>query len=140
MKNETIDLGHGRIEVLINGNLIYFKVFGDFTNDDVLAMTGYLENFFKEAGGPTVRIWDSTNIAADQFKLNPKATNLLKQWSEGIKKKWPGNSAYLIADKPLIYGMSRMYELKVNDNYMPITVVREIDELPEYIRQRISRP
>jgi len=98
-----------------------------------------LENFFDEAGDPTVRIWDSTNSATNQFKLNPKGTDLLKQWSEMKKKEWPGNAAYLIADKPLIYGMSRMYELKVNDNYMPITVVREIDELPEYIRQRIPR-
>ena len=93
MKRETIDLGHGKIEVLINGSLIYLDVHGEYTDDDVLTMTKYLENFFDAIGGSTIRIWDSTNIPSDQFKLTAQGTDLFKQWSEKMKNKWPGNVA-----------------------------------------------
>ena len=137
MQQETIDLEHGEIKVLKNGNLIYLDVCGEYTDEDVLAMTKYLENFFDEIGGPTIRIWDSTNIGADQFKITTKGTDAFNQWSEKMKKKCPGNVAYLIADKPLSFGISRMYELKASDHDLPIKVVHSFDELPDDIKKRI---
>ena len=139
MKNERIELGHVEINVLKNGNLIYLNVYGEFTDNDIMAMTKYLENFFDEIRGPTVRIWDSTNISSDQFKLTPKGTDLFNQWSERMKKKWPGNIAYLIADTPLSFGISRMYELKTSDHDLFIKVLHNFKELPDNIKARIPR-
>lgn len=139
MKSERIDLGHGKIKVSKNGNLVYFNVLGAITDDDIMAMTKYLENFFDEISGPTVRIWDSTNISSDQFKISPKGTDLFNQWSERMKKKWPGNIAYLIADTPLSFGISRMYELKTSDHDLFIKVLHNFDELPDNIKARIPR-
>jgi len=139
MKRETVDLIHGIIEVLIDGNLIYLNVFGEYTDDDIMAMTEYLEKFFTEVGGPTIRVWDSTNISEGGFKLTSKGTDKFAEWSIRIKKKWPGNVAYLIGDKPLKYGMSRMYEMKASDNDSSIIVVHSIDELPENLKERILR-
>ncbi|MEJ2688712.1 MAG: hypothetical protein P8130_01930 [Deltaproteobacteria bacterium] len=139
MKNERIDLGHVEIDVLKNGNLIYLNVYGEFTDDDVIAMTKYLENFFDEISGPTIRVWDSTNISSDQFKITAKGTDQFNQWSGRMKKKWPGNIAYLIADKPLSFGISRMYELKTSDHDLPIIVLRNFDKLPDNIKARIPR-
>ena len=137
MKKEIIDYGHGRIEVTKDDNLIYFKVYGEFTDADVLITTEYMESFFAEIGGPTIRIWDGTNINSDQFKITTKGTDQFVSWADSIKKKWPGNQAYFISDKPIIFGVSRMYELKAADNNMPMTVVKTFDELPDEIKDRI---
>jgi len=137
MKTETIDFGHGRVEVSIDGNLIYFRVFGEYTDDDVMLMTQYMEKLFTEIGGPTIRIWDATNIPEGKFKLTSEGTDRFREWSEMIKKKWPHNVVYMIAPSPLAYGVSRMYELKASSEDMSITVVRNIDELPNPIRERI---
>ena len=46
MKNEVIDLKHGKIDVLQVDNIIYFTVYGDFMDDDIAIVTKYTENFF----------------------------------------------------------------------------------------------
>ena len=70
--------------------------------------------------------------------LTFKGIDLFRNWAETIKQKWPGNVAYFIGDKPLIYGMSRVYEIKTSDERMPIYVVNNFDDLPENIKARIS--
>ena len=139
MKRETIVLGNGRIEVLIDGNLIYLNIFGEYTDDDVIALTKYLEKFFAEIDGPTIRVCDGTNIPEDGFKLTAKGTDKFAEWSRRIKKKWPDNVAYLIGDKPLKYGVSRMYAIKASSDDLSIIAVHSIDELPENIKERILR-
>jgi hypothetical protein len=51
MKKDTIEIENGRIEVLKDGNLIYMKVSGEYTDNDALAMTKYLEDFLPKSPG-----------------------------------------------------------------------------------------
>ena len=44
MEHETIVLKNGNIDVWKNDNLIYCKVNGEYTDDDVLLLIKYLEN------------------------------------------------------------------------------------------------
>lgn len=137
MKKERIDLGHGKVEVFKDLNLIYLNVFGEYRDDDAMTMTEYLEGFFQEAGGETVRVWDSRNISETGFQLTSEGTDRFAEWSREMRKKWPDNVAYMIGDNPLIFGVSRMYEMKTSDNDASIRCVQSIDELPENIKARI---
>lgn len=73
MKRETIALEHRRLDVLIDDNLIYLNMFGEYTDNDAISMTKYLENFFSETGEPTTRVWDTTNLSKDGFKLTTQS-------------------------------------------------------------------
>ena len=137
MEKEIIDLGHGKIEVVKDGHLIYLNVVGEYTDDDAIRMTEYLERFFTEKGGKTVRVWDSRNISETGFKLTSEGTDRFAEWSREAKKKWPDNVAYMIGDSPLIFGVSRMYEIKASDNDASIRVVHNLNELPENVKSRI---
>ena len=139
MEKEIIDLGHGKVEVFKDGHLIYLNVVGEYTDDDAIRMTEYLEGFFTESCGKTVRVWDSRNISETGFKLTSEGTDRFADWSRDMRKKWPDNVAYMIGDNPLIFGVSRMYELKASDNDASIRVVQRIDELPEKIKERIFK-
>ena len=77
-------------------------------------------------------------MTAEQYKLTPKGIDKLDSWADEAKKKWPSNVAYIIGAPDLIFGMSRMYELKTSDDSMPINVVKSVDELPEELKIRIS--
>jgi hypothetical protein len=137
MKKETIDLGHGRIEVHLDGNFVYLNVFGEYTDDDAIAMTQYLENLFTSMDGPIIRVWDGTNIPENGFKLTTESTERFAEWSYKVKQKWPDNVTYMIADAPVKYGISRMYAIRASMNNSDVIVVHSIDELPENIKERI---
>ena len=137
MKRETIKLVNGSVKVLLDGDLIYLDVFGEYTDDDAIVMTKFLENLFIEIGGPTIRVWDGTNMSKNGFKLTSEGTDKFAEWSRRMNKEWPGNIIYFIADKPLKYGVSRMYEMKASDDNVNIKVVHGIDELPDSIKARI---
>lgn len=138
MKTEVINLKNAKLDVAQFDNIIYFTVHGDFTDDDIEIVTKYTENFFAKHNAPTIRIWDLTNISAEQYKLTPEGIDRLKNWADKAKKKWPINTAYIIGVPNLIFGMSRMYELKTSDDSMPINVIKSVDELPDKIKIRIS--
>ena len=74
----------------------------------------------------------------DKFKLTSKGTYSFREWAERVKKKWPGNVAFFVGDNPLVYGVSRMYEMKTADDDMPVAVVKTFDELPDDIKKRIT--
>ena len=137
MKRETIDLKHGRLEVLIDGNFIYIKMFGEYTDNNAVAMTKYLENFFSEVGGSTIRVWDTTSLSKRGFKVTAKGIERFVEWSREITMKWPENVVYMVSNSPFKYGLSRMYELQASDINSSVIVVHSIDELPENIKNRI---
>lgn len=49
MIQETIPLINGRVEVSEYGDIIYFDVYGDYTDEDVMHMTQYLEHYFRKS-------------------------------------------------------------------------------------------
>lgn len=137
METEIAHLKHGKIDVSKFENIIYFKVFGDLADDDTSVLTRLSEAFFDEINGPTIRIWDLTDMTADQYRLTPKGIDTLEKWADIAKKRWPGNVAYVIGKTDLIFGMSRMYEIKASDNLMSINAVKSFDDLPVEIKIRI---
>ena len=138
MKKETIGLDNGRVEVLIEGNLVYLNVFGEYTDGDALAMTKYLDRLFAEMEGPFIRVWDGTNISEGGYKLTSHGTDEFAAWARKIREKWPRSVAYLIANKPVIYGVSRMYGLKASNDETSTVVVHSRAELPKDIWKRIQ--
>ena len=138
MKKETIRLDHGQVEVLVEGNLVYLNVFGEYTDGDALAMTKYLDRLFTEMDGPVTRVWDSTNIPEGGYKLTSHGTDEFAAWSRKIREKWPQSMVYLIANRPVIYGVSRMYGFKASDDETSTVIVRSFAELPKDIRNRIQ--
>ena len=138
MKTEVFNLKDGKVEVSQFENIIYFTVYGNFTDDDIVTLTKYTEDFFAKNNTPTIRIWDLTNMSAEQYNLTPAGIDRLDNWADEAKKKWPGNAAYIIGVPDLIFGMSRMYELKTSDNSMAINVIKSVDELPDKIKIKIS--
>ena len=135
MLNDTIRLPAGTVEVHIDGNLIYLEVFGTYTDGDVLTMTRYLEDCFARGEGLITRIWNGSRI--DHFLLTAQGTDMFRHWTENIKKKWPGQTVYLIAPTSLAYGMSRMYELKTSNELMGIHSLRSVNDLPGDIKARL---
>ena len=138
MKTEPINLTQGKIEALKVDNIICLSVYGNFIDDDLKAVTQYMDNFFAEINKPTIRIWDLTHMNADQYQLTPHGIDMLNHWADKAKKKWPGNVAYIIGEPNLIFGMSRMYEIKASDDLMRINVLKSFADLPEEIKIRIS--
>lgn len=138
MESDSITLKNGKVDILKNGNIAYFKVHGEYLDEDVFVVIKYLERFFDEVGGPTIRIFDATSLDETGYKLSPRGISSFKYWTEKVKMRWPGNVAYFIADKPSIFGMSRMYELQASDDLMPLHVVRKFDDLPEELKRKIK--
>jgi len=61
----------------------------------------------------------------------------ISDWSKGVKARKPGSRAYFIAKEPLIFGVSRMYQMQSSDEAMDVIVLKSIDELPQEIRSKI---
>jgi len=137
MEKDTILLSHGSVEVLMNGNIIYMNVHGEYRDEDIPTVISYLDDFFNKINKPTIRIWNSTNITDGGFKLSPAGNATLLKWSRKTIRKWPDNIVYLIASKPVIFGLSRMYEMKSSLAGSAIIVLHNIDELPENIKSKI---
>ncbi len=106
MLRETVELVNGRVEVAIFEEFICLDVYGEYTDADVMRMKLYLDDIFQKAEKALTRILDATHV--DEFMLTPHGTDMFGHWADKIKKMWPGSRAFLIADKQLSYGMSRM--------------------------------
>ena len=139
MKRETVALKNGSVEIYKEGNLIYLDVFGEYTDEDAIAMTAYLDQYFASINGPTIRVWDSTNIPQEGFLLSAKGTDHIARWTHGVKKQWPDNVSCLIGPTPLQYGVSRMYQIKASQDESDVIVVRDISELPAEVRDSVLR-
>ena len=138
MERDIIDFGHGKIDALKDGNLIYLSFYGEYTDNDAKELTRYLEKFFAEINAPTIRINDGSNMTSEQYKLTPQGIDFLMSWANKVKEKRPGSVSYIIGNTDLIFGMSRMYEIRTANDLMPIQVLKSVDDLPGEIKIRIS--
>lgn len=139
METDLVNLksGNGHVKIAIDGNLIYLKVFGRYTDVDVIEMEIYLENYFSRVNAPTIRIWDSRAI--DHFELTSSGITQVALWSKHMQIKWPENTSYMIADSDFKFGMSRMYELKATTEIQSVTVIHKFNELPNEIIVRLNQ-
>lgn len=138
MQKEIIKLEYGRLEVLIDDDLMYLKLFGGYTDKDAVSVSEFLENLFAETGELPVRVWDLTNLSKDSLEIITPGINIFFEWSRGVRMRWPDGIVYLINDKPIKNGGSGMYEPGAFFNDFSITVVKSIDELPDNIKERIN--
>lgn len=90
----TLDFGHGKIEFLHDDNLVYCKLYGIYTDDDSIAMRSYLDTSFAKTSGPTIRIWDTSNILPGQYRLTPKGVDRTTSWG-GIREKEVAGKHYV---------------------------------------------
>jgi len=137
MVTETLTFGEGIVEVTVIDNVIYMRILHVYTDDMAMEMTHYLDKIIDRIPEKPIRIWDSSELPAGSFKLSGECVKSISDWSKGIKVRKPGSRAYFIAKDPLIFGISRMYEIQASDEAMDIMVLKSIDELPEEIRSKI---
>ena len=137
VQKETIEFEHGRLEIFIDGSLMYLNIFGEYTGKDAISVTKYLENLFAETGDPPTRVWNTTNTPKDRFELITPNINILFEWSCRRRMKRPDDVVYIINDNPIKDGTSGMYEPGAFFNDFSMIVVKSIDELPENIKERI---
>ena len=137
MKRQTLKFDECVIESILVDNIIYLKTLGIYTDNVAIKMTEYLDDVFSQIPSPPIRIWDSTDLPSECFKLSNECVKNIVGWSNKIKIKKPGSKSFFIAPKPLIFGVSRMYEIQASDARMDVKVLRSIDELPDEIREKI---
>ena len=137
MKRQTLKFDDCVIESILVDNIIYLKTSGIYTDNAAIKMTKYLDDVFSQIPSPPIRIWDSTDLPSECFKLSKECVKKIVDWSNKIKIMKPGSQSYFIAPKPLIFGVSRMYELQASDDKMDVKVLRKMDELPKKIREKI---
>ncbi|MDH4099285.1 MAG: hypothetical protein OEV28_01765 [Nitrospirota bacterium] len=137
MTSETLKFDKGIIEVTVVDNIIYMKVLHLYTDEMAIEMTRYLDKVFARISGNPVRVWDSSALSAESFKLSSQCVEQISNWSLRIKSQRPGSRVYFIAKESSIYGVSRMYALKAGNENMDVMVLRSIDELPQDIRAKI---
>ena len=137
MQKETIEFEHGRVEVFIEGNLIYFNVFGEYAGKDALSVTKYLEKMLGETSESTIRVWDTTNLPKNRSELITPNISILFEWSRRRRIDRPDDVVYIINDNPVKDGASGMYDPVAFFEDFSLIVVNNIDELPENIKKRI---
>jgi hypothetical protein len=137
MATETLRFGEGTVEVTVNDNVIFMKTLGLYTDEMAMAMTRYLDRAIAAVPSNPVRIWDSSDLPAGSFRLSSECVKAISHWSRGIKEKRPGSKAYFIARDPLIFGVSRMYQLQAADENMDVIVLKRVEDLPPDLRARI---
>lgn len=136
-KKETLKFGEWVVEVTLIDNIIYIKALNFFNDDIAIAITRYLDKIIEQIPDNPIRVWDSTCLSSGNFKVSIKCIQKIISWSQGIKSNKPGSKAYFIAPEPLIFGMSRMYELQASDETMVVHVIKSINELPIEIKEKI---
>ena len=137
MKKETLKFGEGIVEITLIDNIIYMKTLCLYHDEIAMEMTRYLDKIIDQIPGNPIRVWDSTDLSSEFFKLTNECVKKIVNWSQKIKGKKPGSKAYFIAPEPLIFGISRMYEMQAKDEIMDVIVLNSIDELPKEIRAKI---
>ncbi|OGT31866.1 MAG: hypothetical protein A2W28_03540 [Gammaproteobacteria bacterium RBG_16_51_14] len=137
MKKKTLKFGEGIIEVTVIDNIIYIKALHFFNDDIVTETIRYIDKIIKQIPHNPIRVWDSTCLSSKTFKVTSECIQNVVNWSQGIKSNKPGSKAFFIAPEPLIFGISRMYELQASDEKMDVQVIKNIDELPIEIREKI---
>ena len=137
MFRDRFKIGEGVIEVDVIDNIIYVKIF--HVNNDEIAMgtIDYVDKIIDRIPGSSIRIWDFSELPSKSFMVTNDCIKRIIAWSEGIKRKRPGSKAYFIAPEPLLFGMARMYQIQASDERMDVIVLRNIDELPTEIREKI---
>jgi len=137
MPTETLRFGEGTVQVTIIDNVIYVRVLHGYNDDMAIEMTRYLDKIIDHIPEKPIRIWDSSKLPAGSFKLSSQCVKFISDWSRGVKARKPGSRAYFIAKEPLIFGVSRMYQMQSSDEAMDVIVLKSIDELPHEIRSKI---
>ena len=137
MKRQKLKFDECVIDSILVDNIIYLKTLGIYTDNVAIKMTKYLDDIFSQIPSPSIRIWDATDLPSECFKLSNECVKKIVGWSNKIKITNPGSQSFFIAPKPLIFGVSRMYELQAKDDKMDIKVLRSMDELPNEIREKI---
>ena len=138
MQRQTLDFGAGKVELSVVDNIIYLKIFGVYTDEMALEMTRRLDGIIKTVPGTPIRIWDGSQLRAEDFRLSTQVLEQISSWAERIKERKPGSKAYFIAREPFIFGTSRMYELQVGDEQLEVEVLHHFNELPKEIREKIT--
>jgi hypothetical protein len=134
---ETLDFNGGKVEVSVIDNVIYMKVVHFYNDDIAMAMTRYLDKVIDEIPNEPIRVWDSGDLSQKSFQLTSECIKAIAKWSDGVKSRRPGSKAYFIAREPLVFGISRMYQMLAGDDKMDVQVLKSIDELPKEIREKI---
>jgi hypothetical protein len=137
MTKETLTFNKGVVEVTIIDNIIYMKPLKLFNDDIAIEMTKYLDKIIDNIPGNLVRIWDSSGLPSGFFLMTREGVGQIVSWSKGIEKKRSHSTDYFIANHPLAFGMSRMYQLQANDT-MGVSVLRSFDELPDEIKTKLT--
>ena len=139
MRKETLKFGECVIKVIIIDNIIYLKTLHNYTDKAAIEMTKYLDKVISQISHKPIRVWDSSDLSSECFRLTTECVTIIVEWSQKIKKEKPGSQSFFIAPTPVIYGMSRMYEIQANDHEMEIMVVKSIDDLPHEILSKLPR-
>ena len=137
METKNLTFGEGVVEVTIIDNIIYMKTLMLYTDEMAMEMTRYLDKIIDLIPSNLIRIWDSSHLPSECFKLTEQCVETIVRWSQGVKERSPDSRVYFIAQEPLIFGISRMYELQTNAETMNVTVLNSIDELPDDIRTKL---
>ncbi len=139
MMRKTFDFDVGRAELSVNDNVIYIKTFGLYTDEIALEMTQHLDVVIDNIPEAPIRVWDSCELSSENFKLTKQGIEKIINWAKKIKDEKPGSQAYFIAHEPLIFGISRMYELQVSDEKMDVIVLKRLTDLPQKIQEKLPR-
>ena len=139
MKKETINFGDRVVELTIVENVIHIKPMHYFDHELVTALGRRIDEIVEQVPGIPVRVWDSSCLLPGTFKVTQRGIDQMVLWSKRIQTTIPDSAAYFIAPDPLVFGMSRMYEMRAESEYLKVYVVRSIDELPDAIKEKISR-
>ena len=137
MDTKTLTFGESVVEVTVIDNIIYIKALNLFTNETIKEMTRYLDTIIDSIPADLIRIWDSSQISSERFKVTSEFIKSITTWTEEVKERRPGSTVYFIAKEPAIYGSSRMYELRTRDENMDVIVLKDIDDLPSDIRIKL---
>jgi hypothetical protein len=137
MKKETLTFDECIINVILIENIIYLKTLGMYTDNAAIGMTKYLDNVISQIPGSPIRIWDASDLSSECFQLTTKCVQEIVKWSQKIKSARPGSKAFFIAPTPLIFGVSRMYEIQSSDDTMDVMVLKSFKELPKEIRAKL---
>ena len=133
MDTKTLTFGESVVEVTVIDNIIYMKALNLFTNETIKEMTRHLDTIIDSIPANLIRIWDSSQISSERFKVTSQYIKTMTKWAQEVKERRPGSTVYFIAKEPAIYGSSRMYELRTRDEKMDVIVLKSIDELPDDI-------